>query len=160
MTDAQPTQNDLDRLNDAPAADRGPLNRFGRLDLTTAQRAFEPDAGTGKMRKVSFDPAVHPADMARDAMLEALTPINPAYPVIEREVLIPSKEFDLTRESLHALQLRLTDINGRYVHVAWEPNEARLGTHIGRDGLRRHPGRRRRRRRRRPGRRPRPGRPP
>jgi hypothetical protein len=137
MSDSVGPKDELDRLQDAAPARRGELHRFGAFDVTVLKRAFEPDPNGGKMRKVSFDPLVHTPDMERTAMLFTITPVDPRYPPIEREVLHDSREFGVTREQLAARGLRLSEINGKFVHVAWQPNEARLGTHVGRDGVRR-----------------------
>lgn len=137
MADTQTPPNELDQIQDAPPAPRGPLNRFGRLDVAVVKRAFEPDPAGGKMRKVAFDPATHTPDMERAAAVFTITPLEARFQLIEREVLVGSKEFEITKEHLAAENLRLSEINGKYVHVAWEPDEARLGTHVGRDGQQR-----------------------
>lgn len=137
MTDPDALRSRLDAIEDAPPAERGPLHRFGRSTIGMAQRAFVPDPTTNKTRRADFDPAVHAPEDARDFVCFAIVPVDPRFRPIEREVLAPSKEFNLTRASIQAAGKRLADLDGAFVHIAFEPNETELGTHLGRDGVRR-----------------------
>jgi hypothetical protein len=136
MSDPDALRRKLDEIQDAPPPDRGPLHRFVHTALGVSQKAFVPDLATGKNRRDDYDPAVHAPEDARDFVAFTLTPVDPRFRVITREVLVGSKEFALTLASIQELGLRLSDLDGAFTHICFQPDEAELGTHPRRDGTR------------------------
>lgn len=125
---------ELDRLDQAPEAQRGDFVRFAKVDLRADRVAMEPGFQDPAARRVvPFDPATHSPNDAIDALHTTTTPVNPRHQLIERRMFIPSPEFDLLRESLHALGKHLRDLDGAYAQVRWKADR-RLGKYTDRQG--------------------------
>lgn len=125
---------DLDRLDEIPASQAGELNRFVRTTVHVGRIVLEPGlTNPTAKRRVAYDPDRHTPDQAIDTLDVTATPLNPRFQVIERSMFARSPEFDVFRESVHALNLKLRDLDGAFCHIRFVPDR-RLGKYTDRNG--------------------------